>query len=283
MEHVRLRRHIRILPGRSQSILAEASDGFIYVVKLTNPKQRNLLFNESIGSELYRACGLKVPAWRPIIVSDDFLDQNPACWRACFDGIRPSSGVGFASLFVGSSRGVFTEILSGSALGRVRNRESFWLAWLVDACAFHDDHRQAVFLEDGLRGYDALFIDHGHLFGGMTGAERPHVVTSRYLDFRIYPDPTSGMIRRLRQKLQDLDLKWLYARAMSIPEEWRTKSALDAFSHCLERLRRSVTWDDVLSQMLRNQRQCRSRENGPYGIDTFSQSRLSPAPLRFLQ
>ena len=45
-------RHIQKLRGGSQPILAEASDGRLYVVKFANnPQGANLLFNESMGRD----------------------------------------------------------------------------------------------------------------------------------------------------------------------------------------------------------------------------------------
>ena len=125
---------VRKLPGGSQSILARACDGFQYVVKFANNLQGpNLLFNESAGSELYRACGLPVPEWRPIEVSDSFLDKNPDCWMQTEKGyLRPASGLCFGSRFLGGNDKRLFEILPGSMFNRVHNQVNFWLAWLID-------------------------------------------------------------------------------------------------------------------------------------------------------
>jgi hypothetical protein len=99
--HVSVQRHVRNLNGGSQPILAQASNGLFYVVKFINNLQGpNLLFNESIGSELYRACGLSVPSWEPLIVSESFIESNPGCWMQTPEGRRrPASGLCFGSRF----------------------------------------------------------------------------------------------------------------------------------------------------------------------------------------
>ena len=88
---------VRNLRGGSQPILAQASDGFLYVVKFANNLQGpNVLFNESAGSELFRAIGVPVPEWRPLRVSDSFLEKNRDCWMQTPGGrLRPSSGLCF--------------------------------------------------------------------------------------------------------------------------------------------------------------------------------------------
>ena len=105
--------YVRNLRGGSQPILALASDGFQYVVKFANNLQGpNVLFNECAGNELYRACGLTVPKWTPLWVSDSFLDRNRDCWMQTPEGrLRPSSGLCFGSLFLGQDGKRLFEIL----------------------------------------------------------------------------------------------------------------------------------------------------------------------------
>ena len=74
-------RFVRRLPGSSQAILAEADDGELYVVKFLNNLQGpNLLFNETIGTELYHLARIPVPRYRGLMVTASFLDQNPSCY-----------------------------------------------------------------------------------------------------------------------------------------------------------------------------------------------------------
>src|ERR1035437_3359153 len=93
---------VQKLRGGSQPVLAAANDGQLYVVKFTNNLQGpNLAFNESMGTELYRICGLPVPSWRAILVTASFIDQNPGCWIETAEGkLRPKEGVCFGSQFL---------------------------------------------------------------------------------------------------------------------------------------------------------------------------------------
>jgi hypothetical protein len=227
--------HIRNLRGGSQPNLVQASDGLLYVAKFTNNLQGpNLPFNESMGSEIYKACGLAGPKWRPLLVTDTFLDQNPDCWMQTPEGsLRPSSGLCFGSRYLGGEGVRMLEILPGTSFKRVRNHTSFWLAWLIDICAGHCDNRQALFLEDSKGWLDAYFVDHGHLFGGPKGEMRLNFQASRYLDARIYQRVTSQQLLRFQKIVESLDTDLLWKRIQTLPDDWKTKSALDAFALCL--------------------------------------------------
>lgn len=249
---VSLTRYIRNLRGGSQPILAEASDGLLYVAKFINNLQGpNVLFNESAGSELYRACGLAVPSWKPLLLADSFLDHNLYCWMQTKEGrLRPDSGLCFGSRFLGEDVIRPLEVLPGTSLNRVRNRDDFWLAWLIDICACHVDNRQAIFLNDGAIWLNAFFIDHGHLFGGPNGDLRRHFIGSRYLDPRIYQSVTSQQIRNFQKIVLGLDAEQLWRRIQTLPDDWKTSSAVDGFVQCLNRLSTSKLVRYILDSMI---------------------------------
>ncbi len=251
---VHITRYIRSLRGGSQPILAQASDGRFYVVKFKNNLQGpNLLFNESIGSELYRSCKLPVPVWKPLLVTDSFLDQNPDCWMQTPEGsLRPDSGMCFGSSFMGGGSARLLEILPGTSFSRVRNIRDFWLAWLVDICARHSDHRQAVFQEDATGGLSAVFVDHGHNFGGPNGEHRVHFVTSRYLDPRIYQGVSSQQLSELPRVIGTVDVVGLWKKVHALPDDWRTSSALNNFAECLDRLSNAQLLHNVLETIVDN-------------------------------
>jgi hypothetical protein len=255
-------RHIQNLHGGSQPILAQASDGLLYVVKFTNNLQgANLPFNESIGSELYCACGLPVPSWKPLLVTSSFIDRNPDCWMQTPDGyLRPSSGLCFGSRFLGGDGIRLLEILPGTSFKPVRNRKSFWLAWLIDICAGHADNRQAIFLEDAMCGLEAFFVDQGHLFGGPKGEQRPRFLASRYLDPRIYPNVSSKELLNFQKVARCLDVDKLWKRIQALPDDWKTKSAIDRFAQCLCRLSTPNLLRNILDTMVEAQRQANERE-----------------------
>jgi hypothetical protein len=244
--------HISNLPGGSQAILARASDGLLYVLKFTNNLQgANLPFNESMGTELYHACGLAVPSWRTLLLTDAFIDQNPTCWMQTPEGrLRPAPGLCFGSRFLGGNGIRLLEILSGSGFKRVRNRKNFWLAWMIDICARHVDNRQAIFVEDAEGWLNTRFVDQGHLFGGPKGEQAPGFLASRYIDPRIYHNVSSGCLLRFRAIAAALDVDKLWHRMQTLPQHWKTVSALTAFTECLARLSNANLLRNVLDTMV---------------------------------
>jgi hypothetical protein len=256
-------RHLRNLRGTSHPILAEASDGGLYVVKLTdNLVGPNLPFNESMGTELYRACGLPVAPWKPLLVPDAFLDQNPACWLQTPEGtLRPTSDVCFGSRFLGGEGIRLFEILPESFFKRVQNLKDFWLAWLVDICATHSDKRQSIFRENTSGGLVAVFIDHGHMFGGPKGDQNPHFRTSRYLDTRIYDNSAASFMRTLPELADSLNADQLWDQVQALPNEWKLVSAVENFASCLDRLSDSWFLQNVLDTMMGSHRQASACEH----------------------
>jgi hypothetical protein len=245
-------RYIRRLHGGSQPILAEASDGQLYVVKFTNnPQGANLPFNESLGHELYSAFGLATPAWRPLLLTETFLDQNSACWMEGQEEVlRPTSGLCFGSRFLGSNGKRLREIIPDTSFKRIINHGSFWLAWMIDICARHVDNRQAIFVEDAKGQLRAFFIDHGHLFGGPKGGQEQHFLASRYLDPRIYGGVSSLYLLDLQRVARDFDADRLWKRMRALPGDWTTVSAVDSFAQCLERLSNAKLRQNVVDSML---------------------------------
>lgn len=242
----------RRLRGGSQPILVRASDGLCYVVKFHNNLQGpNLLFNEGAGCELYRACGLPVPEWTPLRISDSFLDRNPGCWIQTPEGrLRPASGLCYGSRFLDGNGKRLFEILPGSMLKRVRNQVSFWLVWLIDVCAEHVDNRQAIFEEDADGWLDAYFIDHGHLFGGPNADSKRHFGASRYLDQRIYGPISSEVLLGFQDVLHALDADRLRERIEAIPAEWSQQSAREVFERSLQRLKMGSLVRHVVETMI---------------------------------
>jgi hypothetical protein len=242
----------RRLRGYSQPILVQASDGLPYVVKFpNNPQGPNLLFNEGVGSELFRACGLSVPAWKVLTVSEDFLDRNPDCWiQTQGRPLRPAAGLCFGSQFLGGFGKRIFEILPSSSFKLIRNSASFWLAWLIDVCAEHIDNRKAIFIENAEGWLDPFFVDHGCLFGGGNAESRRNVYAPRYLDPRIYPAVSYEALIDFEDVLQALDVDRLWQRLDLIPEEWVDASALIGFEACLQRLSMPLYTQSLLTTLL---------------------------------
>ena len=233
--HAVVTRFIRKLRGGSQPILIEASDGFRYVLKFTNnPQGRNVLFNEAMGTSLYGAAGLPVPRWKPLEVTEEFLDRTPGCWLETANGnLRPNSGLCFGARFIGDGGARLWEILPGPSFSRVVNKSDFYLAWLLDTCARHTDNRQALFESDS-NGIRAVFFDHGHMFSGPNGKlYRPNFRTSAYLDTRVYTRNPKQYGIDIAKPVINIDVDALWIKAEQLPKEWLTDSALRNFAACL--------------------------------------------------
>jgi len=256
-------RYIRTLRGGSQPILVEASDGQLYVAKFTNNLQGpNLPFNESMGSELYRSCGLSVPAWTPLLIADSFLDHNPDCWlQTPVGSLRPDPGLCFGSRFLGGTGVRLLEVLPRTSFARIRNQSEFGLAWVVDICAGHADNRQALFQEDADGWLNAYFVDHGHLFGGPKGDCRRHFITSRYLDPRIYKGLSLQCLQSCYKVAGSLDVSYLEQRIYELPEKWKTQTALRGFAECLSRLSNPSLVQSVIETIVDAQERFNGRES----------------------
>lgn len=243
--------YIQRLPGGSQPVLVRASDGLPYVAKFTNNLQgQNLPFNECIGTELYRAIHLTVPKWKALLVTAEFLDRNPGCWLQTARGsLRPASGLCFGSRFLGGDNKRLLEILPGNSFRRISNREEFWLAWLIDIGAGHSDNRQAIFLKDIGGQNRAYFVDHGNMFCGPQGQDRPHFQKSCHLDRRVYLGVSSRYLLAMQRDVRDLNPDFLMNRIRALPEEWRTPSAMDQFSRCLNRISNARLVENVIDTM----------------------------------
>lgn len=242
---------IRKLRGGSQPVLVGASDGKRYVVKFANNLQGpNVLCNEVLGTELYRTLGIPTPPWKPIFLSEKFVRRNPGCR---IDGpggwIEPEGGLCFGSELVGESTGSLFEILPGSYWARVSNRRDFWLAWLIDLCAEHWDNRQAVFVQDS-GVLSAIFIDHGHMFGGPDGSRKTPVLGPRHLDRRVYVNLDEQTKLQLRLFWANINADDLSEKVAKIPDSWATDSGVRNFLNCVERLSRADTWQNALEAMI---------------------------------
>lgn len=229
---------IRVLRGSSRPILVHGSNGLFYVVKSVDSLQGpNVAFNECMGTELYRMCGLPCPAWAPIWLSNEFIDQNPTCWTVTPEGPRrPKAGWCFGSRFLGLQEAPLREVLSGSDFNRIRNRMDFWIARVLDSLCCHADNRQALFMADDTGWIDAYFIDHGHLFGGPHGASNPVMITSRYLDKRIYPTLSRTGWNEIEQTIAGIRRSDVLQAVKSLPDRWVTDSARAGLESSLARL-----------------------------------------------
>jgi hypothetical protein len=267
-----LTRFLGRLRGATRPILAQTSDGQMAVVKFGgNPREPNLLFNEAMGSELYAAARLAVPGWTEVEVTEAFLASYRACWPQ--DGaLQP--GLAFASWYIQASGERVMQILPGSSLSRVEHGEDFWLAWLMDVCAQHADHRQALFVESCSRRLQVVFIDHGQMFGGPGGNREPRFQASRFLDPRLYPAPTAALKNQLLGRVAALDCDQLRRRAEQLPAEWKTVSAGLRFSECLDRLGKPSLLSNLLDTLFNDREKGQRLEVPGLGFPAQSEVQL---------
>lgn len=225
------------LRGGSQSLLAGCNDGCRYVVKaLRNPQGPNILCNEVLGAELYRALGMCVPRWKPIVLPKRVLEEFAAQQVGlCLVAEELTDVLWFGSEYQASPLATLSDLIVGSDFSKLVNRGQFWKAWLTDICADHCDNRQAVFLK--YRGASlAVFIDQGHMFSGPSGGRRAVLKGCRYWDKRIYSPPTPKLLKMLRNAPEGLKYDEISACVQSVPEEWRTESSITGFHRCLNHL-----------------------------------------------
>lgn len=274
--------HIRNLRGGSQPVLAAASDGNIYVVKFAeNPQGPHLPFNESMGTELYRLCGLPTAPWKVLEVTDSLLNLSPECWLNTPEGKRkPMAGPCFGSRFLWDQRSNMFDFLPGSHFKHVENAVQFWLAWLVDICANHRDYRQAIFWRKPSGRLMPVFIDFGRMFGGATGIESFRGLhESQYWDPRIYPRIDTATLLAFRKLSNTLDRDQVLRKLAVLPDEWKTDSAIQNLVTCLDRLSDISTVERILSEMAA----IHQMDEGEESFLGFGQSPTSTLPHPGLQ
>lgn len=221
-------RFVAKMRGGSQSALIEASDGLQYVVKWQhNPQGARIVLNEALGSALYKEIGLPTPEWAAIEISDAFIDANRGLWfDTCHGFVRPTAGIHFASLRMGTETQTVFEVLPGTWFTRIQNRDTFLGALVADVWSEHVDSRQALFLqEDGQHALSVVYIDHGHMFGGPDGAQVMRLRACFHLDMRIYAslELVDGLNYWI-QRIQDGGQAIVANAVASIPEEWLSTS-----------------------------------------------------------
>lgn len=190
--------------------------------------------------------------------------------------VRPQSGLCFGSRFLDGEGVRLLEILPRTSFSRVCNCADFWLAWLIDICAAHADNRQAIFVEDARGWLHGYFVDHGHLFGGPKGEHRFHFRASRYLDPRIYLHVPSHLTHNLLAVAANLNVDQLWRKIQTLPEDWKTTTALYGFTECLSVLSSPRLLQGAIESMMNADEQF--NESKPRGYE--SQRKFPKAVLR---
>lgn len=182
---------IRKMRGGAQTCLVLCDDGHHYVLKMAgNPQGPNVLANEMLGTSLAFASGLPVAVPAFVSVSEAFVRENPDLYFSTrYGNEAPLAGSYFGSRLLGQISGPDrpVEYLSSSESKRVSNRDVFLGMYLFDIWANHQDNRQAIFLRNNANaGLRAVFIDHGHLFGGPYWIFHERKYVARHMDVSVY-------------------------------------------------------------------------------------------------
>lgn len=226
---------VRKVRGGSQSCLLGGNDGKFYIVKLLeNPQGSQILLNEAFGTELMQMIGFRVPRWRPIIVSDEFIDRNPGLWfeATALGRQRPPAGLHFGSEFIAPGKDeTLYELLPRSWFEHIRDRENFIGMLLFDMWAQQQDTRQAVFLRNvKTRSISTFFVDQGCLFGNCKDGQETARVRAMFVDPMIYADlDVRSVVPKWEARIRALDRDNLNSlvNLRSIPLRWYTPSTLE--------------------------------------------------------
>jgi hypothetical protein len=242
----------RKMRGRSQSVFVLADDGNSYVLKFqNNPDEKDALFCEAIGTEIFRACGLPAPSWEVLRVSSDLLEESQNCWiDAANEQIAPTHGFCFGSRFIGSYGARLYDLLPSSSYSRTVDRQHFWLALLIDVCSTSSKIRKATFVRLADQQFRAVFVGHGRMFGQPLLDPFSRVMACRYHDRRIYPVLSPEYLSFMRRIVLDLCADHILQVVTQLPEEWKTGAAMDGLERALDNLTSQHTVDRVLEDIL---------------------------------
>ena len=255
---LRIEHFLWFMQGASRPVMAQASDGHHYIVKLTGDDTDTYLnFNESAGTELFSACGLSVAPWACLELTRDMIEQTRKRWPDVVENhpnLKP--GLYCGTRYLGTAGTRVFEALPAEDLRRVTNRTSFWLAWLLDVCAEQSQNRQAVFVENAEKKITAYFVDHSGLFGGCGLNQRRDLDGSRNKDEQIYVHLRPSEIEAIPQVLYKANWEQLRKRIDALPEAWRSPASLSAFEDCLSRMSDLVFLEDTMQAIDRAHRFC---------------------------
>jgi len=231
---------IRKINNGSNTVLVRASDGLLYVIKMMDGlKGPNVLANEALGNELAKYLGLAVPDWRPIELSEAFIEKYLLLhWTGSESWLdRPGPGLYFGSLAVGQDdlESVLDE-LPENWLNRIGNRKDFVGMLLLDLWANQIGTRSAILVNSSDQSkVTAVFIDNSRMFGGFWGIEEQRRGTALYHDRRVYADLDFNRIFNWwLQKAIAMDEKMLLQVARAVPRQWHDSGYLQDVSTQLQ-------------------------------------------------
>jgi len=216
-------RHIRRMPGGSQSHLMLCNDGNLYVVKFcNNPQHYKVLANEMLVTRLAGHVGLPVPECAVVEVCEALVDSSLTI-QLKGTTIPCDAGLHFGSRYaVDPLRGQVFDFFPSAMLNRVRNLETFAGMLAMDKWTGNADNRQAVFVRQSReKMYQSRFIDHGYCFNAGAWTFPDRALWGLFPDRAVYAlvrgwesfEPWLSRIERFNE-----DVTWRFAEA--IPVEW---------------------------------------------------------------
>ena len=227
---------VRPLIGSSRPFLVQANDRQLYVVKTSgNRRYPNLLANELLGSVLCAAVRLPVAEWSVIELTAPFLNAYsvPSSYEDYVH--HPKPGFHYASRMITPpvDEAFMIEHPARNQIDFVQNRSDFLGMYILDTCLMQRDARQAIFIKKRYSPASrAVFIDHGHMFGGPNwDTEEPlrspcHTVLSLYSGLLIEKDVSSWIKalsaevpRAFNYAVRDLPAEW-YSGDLKLLKSW---------------------------------------------------------------
>lgn len=280
---IRAKHLIRKMHGGSQSILVRGDDDELYVVKLNDNQQGpNLLANEMLGAEFLRAVGLPTPNWKTILITDEFLKNNPSVYfeRATGPGRPVKSGIHFGSYFVHAKDAEYIyDFLPSSFSCRIVNPFDFLGIYIFDVWANHHDHRQAIYSCCSEHStVNAYFIDNGHLFGGPYWSHQEKYGAALSLDRNVYTTPWNDdtIDRWISHFEMSLSRKILWV-VKRVPDSWY-KSDIAGLAEFLELRLRNLR--QLFRQELQHNRRIRVGVNTRFGNASMRLCNSRPSQIR---
>lgn len=222
-------KHVCKLIGSCQPSIILTTGCKFYVTKCQEFTGQYGLMKEVIGTELMGQMGLPVPEWSPVSLDDEFIRKNQSLWfyqemkKGVWGGVRPHPGLHFGSRLTRSDKTFQTyAIIPPEWTSRVVNRDDFVGALLVGLWTNNCDRLQAVFVtSDSGKSFRAVFIDHGHMFGGLDcNLEARMTVLLRSHGEICQHAWTKETVARWRRRLEAIDDRCLDTIFDKIPPEW---------------------------------------------------------------
>lgn len=205
---------IRVLANSRNRLLVSATDGHLYILKLYDQQSR---LREALGTELASAIGLKVPAWRPIWLSKDFIHEHILIWDKL-----PAEGYYFGSRQVGISPGeMAVDVLPGNWQAKIENRGDFVGSLLFDYWTNSKSPRQAIyFRRSSSEGFTAMFIGFRYVLGIHNDHTRENI-DRRHADKRLYDGQWNELVfNDWQRRICSMEKQTLQKILVQLPLEW---------------------------------------------------------------